>query len=69
MIMVNLIKTVVLYFHCHRGSLVTSWKRDKEGNIVQDEQSGKPVLMFVAIQRQDTKGMKVLTIPFLCCQN
>lgn len=35
--------------------VVTRWKRDSNGEIVKNEDSGKPILQFVSIQRRDTK--------------
>ena len=34
--------------------IVTRWRRDGEGEVVRDHQSGKKVLEFVSIQRKDT---------------
>lgn len=34
--------------------IVTTWKRDQDNNIVHNEESGLPILKFVAIQRDDT---------------
>ena len=34
--------------------IVTRWKRDECGAVVNDEKSGKPILQFVSIQRRDT---------------
>ncbi|KAH8370756.1 hypothetical protein KR093_004888 [Drosophila rubida] len=35
--------------------IVTRWKRDQNGAIIQDQKSGKNILQMVAIQRSDNK--------------
>jgi ADP-ribose pyrophosphatase len=35
-------------------SIVTTWKRDEQGNIVSDPNTRRPILRFVSIQRKDT---------------
>ena len=34
--------------------IVTRWKRSQEGKIISDEETNKPILQFVSIQRRDT---------------
>ena len=35
--------------------MLFSWKRDEEGDLVKDPETKRPILMFVSVQRKDTK--------------
>lgn len=44
--------------------IIYRWKLDKNGSIVKDSKTNKPILQFVAIQRTDTNEWAIPGVGF-----